>query len=310
MRPVFADLKSDFVFKKVFGSEEHKDILIALLNALLDLTGPAAIVDVTYLSEEQRPKVEELKHSVVDVKCKDSRGGFFVVEMQVLQVEGFDKRVVYNASKAYVSQIARGEEYLGLDDVVAISICDFVLWPDAPAQPAVPLVSHWRMQEQRNGRVGLSQVQYVFVELPKLPLDRPPGDLAEEWAYVFRRAPALRDVPAHVLHEGPRKALEAARSAHFSADEWEAYDRESVAIQDARGAIVFAERRGEARGEARGELRARRQVLRAVLAARGFTLTAAQEARIEGGEEAAELDGWIVRATTAGAVEDVFVGAG
>ena len=143
-----------------------------------------------------------------------------------------------------------------------------------------------------------------------LPLDRPPGDLAEEWAYVFRRAPALRDVPAHVLHEGPRKALEAARSAHFSADEWEAYDRESVAIQDARGAIVFAERRGEARGEARGELRARRQVLRAVLAARGFTLTAAQEARIEGGEEAAELDGWIVRATTAGAVEDVFVGAG
>ncbi len=61
MRPVFADLKSDFVFKKVFGTEAHKDILIALLNALLDLTGPAAIVDVTYLSEEQRPKVEELR---------------------------------------------------------------------------------------------------------------------------------------------------------------------------------------------------------------------------------------------------------
>jgi predicted transposase/invertase (TIGR01784 family) len=309
MRPVFADLKSDFVFKKVFGAEEHKDILIALLNALLDLKGPATIVDVTYLSEEQRPKVEELKHSVVDVKCKDSRGRFFVVEMQVLQVEGFDKRVVYNASKAYVSQIARGEEYLGLDDVVAISICDFVLWPDAPPQPAVPLVSHWRMQEQHGGRVGLSQVQYVFVELPKLPLDRPPGDLAEEWAYVFRRAPALRDVPAHVQHEGPRKALEAARSAHFSADEWEAYDRESVAIQDARGAIVFAERRGEQRGRELGELNARRQVLRAVLAARGFALTAEQEARVEACEEVGVLDAWIVRAATVGAVEGVFVGA-
>jgi len=309
MRPVFADLKSDFVFKKVFGSEEHKDILIALLNALLDLRGVGAVVDVTYLSEEQRPKVDELKHSVVDVKCKDARGRFFVVEMQVLQVEGFDKRAVYNASKAYVNQIARGEEYLGLDDVVAVSICDFVLWPEADAQPAVPLVSHWRMQEQHGGRLGLSHVQYVFVELPKLPLDRPPGDVAEEWAYVFRRAPSLRDVPAHVHHEGPRKALEAARSAHFSAEEWEAYDRESVAIQDARGAITFAERRGEARGEARGELKARREVLRAVLAARGFALTAAQEARLEACDDAAVLDGWIVRATTARSVGEVWGGA-
>jgi hypothetical protein len=165
------------------------------------------------------------------------------------------------------------------------------------------------MQEQHGGRVGLSQVQYVFVELPKLPLDRPPGDLAEEWAYVFRRAPALRDVPAHVQHEGPRKALEAARSAHFSADEWEAYDRESVAIQDARGAIVFAERRGEQRGRELGELNARRQVLRAVLAARGFALTAEQEARVEACEEVGVLDAWIVRAATVGAVEGVFVGA-
>jgi len=243
------------------------------------------------------------------VKCNDSNRRSFVVKMQVLQVEGFDKRVVYNASKSYVSQASRGEETIGLDNVVAISICDFVLWPDAPPQPAVPLVSHWRMQEQHGGRVGLSQVQYVFVELPKLPLDRPPGDLAEEWAYVFRRAPALRDVPAHVQHEGPRKALEAARSAHFSADEWEAYDRESVAIQDARGAIVFAERRGEQRGRELGELNARRQVLRAVLAARGFALTAEQEARVEACEEVGVLDAWIVRAATVGAVEGVFFGA-
>ncbi len=316
MRPVFADLKSDFVFKKVFGSEEHKDVLIALLNALLDLAAERAVVDLTYLREEERPRVEELKHSIVDVKCRDALGRFFVVEMQVLQVEGFDKRVVYNASKAYVNQIARGEEYLGLDDVVAVSICDFVLWPDASTQPLVPLVSHWRMQEQHGGRLGLSHVQYVFVELPKLPLDRPPHDLSEEWAYVFRRAPALREVPAHVHHEGPRKALEAARSAHFNADEWEAYDRESVAIQDARGAITFAERRGEARGvalgealgEARGEIKARRQVLRALLTARALAPSVEHQARIEACEDLQVLDAWIVRAATAPGIDDVFAG--
>jgi predicted transposase/invertase (TIGR01784 family) len=85
---------------------------------------------VTHLREEERPKVEELKHSIVDVKCRDGRGRCFVVEMQVLHVEGFEKRVVYNASKAYVNQLARGEDYPSLDDVVAVSICDFELWPD------------------------------------------------------------------------------------------------------------------------------------------------------------------------------------
>ena len=300
MRSVFANLKSDFVFKKVFGSQQHKDVLIALLNALLDRPADRAVVDVTYLREEERPKVEELKHSIVDVKCRDARGTFFVVEMQVLQVEAFDKRVVYNASKAYVNQLATGEDYLALGDVVAISICDFILWPDTAGEPKVPLVSHWRMQEQHGGRVGLSHVQYVFVELPKLPLDRPPGDLVEEWAYVFRRAPALREVPAHVLHEGPRKALEAARSAHFSAAEWEAYDREGIAIQDARGAMSFAVKRAE--------LQSRRQVLRMLLKHAGVALTEVEEARVEACDEPAELDGWIVRAATARTVGDVFGG--
>ena len=111
MRPVFADLKTDFVFKKVFGSEAHKDVLIALINALLELSGERAVQAVTFLREEERPKVEELKFSIVDVKCRDARGTVFVVEMQVLNVEGFEKRVVYNASKAYVGQLSAGDAY-------------------------------------------------------------------------------------------------------------------------------------------------------------------------------------------------------
>lgn len=74
MRPVFADPKTDFVFKKLFGTEDHKDLLIALLNALLGLTEDRGIVDVTFLRGEERPPVRELKFSVVDVKCRDARG--------------------------------------------------------------------------------------------------------------------------------------------------------------------------------------------------------------------------------------------
>lgn len=110
MRPVFADPKTDFVFKRLFGTEEHKDLTIALLNALLGLEGERRIVDLTFLREEERPRVAEMKLSIVDVKCCDAGGTRYVVEMQVLNVEGFEKRVVYNASKAYVNQLGAGSE--------------------------------------------------------------------------------------------------------------------------------------------------------------------------------------------------------
>jgi predicted transposase/invertase (TIGR01784 family) len=109
--PVFADPKTDFVFKRIFGAEARKPLLIALLNHLLELEGDHRILDVQHLSGEQHIDVPELKLSIVDVKCTDAAGRRFVVEMQVLKVEGFDKRVVYNASKAYVMQLRSAEEY-------------------------------------------------------------------------------------------------------------------------------------------------------------------------------------------------------
>jgi predicted transposase/invertase (TIGR01784 family) len=117
--PTFADPKTDFAFKRIFGSEEHTSVLVAFLNDMLDLDEPHRIVTVELLPAEQRPAVAELKLSIVDVKCTDARGVTYVVEMQVLQVEGFEKRVVYNVAKAYVNQITRGELYPDLNDVVA-----------------------------------------------------------------------------------------------------------------------------------------------------------------------------------------------
>ncbi|MCK6591608.1 MAG: Rpn family recombination-promoting nuclease/putative transposase, partial [Polyangiaceae bacterium] len=108
MRPDFADPKTDFVFHRLFGTEEHKELLLALLNALLELDPAHRIVEVELLSPEQRPSVNELKFSIVDVKCDDAQGIRCVVEMQVLNVEGFENRVMYNAAKAYATQLSAG----------------------------------------------------------------------------------------------------------------------------------------------------------------------------------------------------------
>ena len=254
MRRVFADPKTDFVFKRIFGTEVHKPLLIELLNSLLELAGGHRIVDLEYLSPAQHVPVEELKLSLVDVKCLDQRGRHYVVEMQVLKVEGFEKRVVYNTSKAYVTQLRAGEDYPGLDDVVGVTICDFLLWPGPPVPGGapVPMLSRWRMQEQHGGALGLSQVQYVFLELPKYRSGDDPQGTIDRWAYFFREAKNLDVVPPALSQTPFREALEVARLAGFSAGELDLYDRAKIAEQDARGALSLAERLGREEGREEG----------------------------------------------------------
>ena len=164
-RPVFADPKTDFVFQRIFGTDEHKSALIGFLNDVLGLDHAHRVTDVSFLPAEQRPKVSELKYSIVDVKCVDARGTTYVVEMQVLNVEAFEKRVVYNVAKAYTNQLEVGDDYPELDDVIGISICDFELWPRHDGA-SVPMLSRWRMQEQTSGVRGLPSSSSSFWNCP------------------------------------------------------------------------------------------------------------------------------------------------
>ena len=300
MHPVFADPKTDFVFKRIFGSEARKPLLIALLNHLLELEGERRILDVQHLRGDQHIDVAELKLSIVDVKCTDATGRRFVVEMQVLKVEGFEKRVVYNASKAYVMQLRNAEEYPALCDVVGVTICNFNLWPEKDERGLfkVPMLSRWRMQEQHSRERGLPQVQYVFLELPKYASGDAPETLIEKWAYFFREAKNLEVIPP-ALSEGPfRDALEVARTATFSSEEWEAYERAKMAEQDARGALSLARKEGK--------VEAKRETLLRLLARAGIALTDDDRAHIDGCSNTATLDLWIDNVFGARSAADVF----
>lgn len=313
MLPTFADPKTDFVFKRIFGAAERKPLLIALLNDLLELEGEHRILDLQHLSLEQHVAVPELKLSIVDVKCTDASGRRFVVEMQVAKVEGLEKRIVYNASKAYVMQLRAAEKYPALCDVVGVTICNFKLWPNrikGDGRYKVPMLSRWRMQEQHSRKKGLPQVQYVFLELPKYSAGDDPRTTVDKWAYFFREARDLDVVPP-ALSEGPfREALDVARTASFTAAEWEAYERAKMAEQDARGALTVAHQEGVAHGHRSGLVEGKSAAIFAVLSARGVPVTAEARARIESCRDQVMLDRWIARAATAGSIEDVFAGSG
>ena len=125
----FINPKTDFAFKKIFGSERSKGILISFLNALLYDDRPI-IADLEIIDPYLAPKIQGMKDTYVDVRARLQGGRRIIIEMQVLNVEGFEKRVLYNAAKAYSTQLLVGDRYHLLEGVVALTITDFVMFPD------------------------------------------------------------------------------------------------------------------------------------------------------------------------------------
>ncbi|GBL78534.1 hypothetical protein AVEN_65140-1 [Araneus ventricosus] len=98
----FLNPKNKYAFKRIFGTEKNKDILIHLLNDILGLTGEAKIKDVKFLNPILNPYIASQKESIVDVLCRDSKG-IQTMRMQVARTTGFEKRAQYYAAGAYFS---------------------------------------------------------------------------------------------------------------------------------------------------------------------------------------------------------------
>ena len=125
----FVDPKADLAFKRVFA--EHKDLLKSFLNALLPLPADGLIDDLEYLTPEQAPEVPGLfKNSIVDVKCRDTQGRTFIVEMQIMWSPSFEQRLVFAGAQAYVKQLKSGEPYRSLQPVYALAILNDIYRKD------------------------------------------------------------------------------------------------------------------------------------------------------------------------------------
>lgn len=303
----FGDLKNDFVFRRIFASKP--DILCGLLNDLLERSAEQTIESIEYLPSEHLPLVPGFKLSILDVRCKDRSGATFVVEMQLVHVAGFDKRVVYNGCKAYVGQLKAGDPYTNLTDVVAISICDFVLWPDdeliAKGLTPVPMLSRWNMRERHSHNHGLLQVQYAFLELPKLS-NAPPKTGAEIWAWLFVHGHELREIPES-LPQGPyRQALDMANQATFTEEEFDAYRKVTDEIEQLKVLLDYKWNSGLIEGEARGEMKAKRETLLRLLLRSGIETADEQLVRIRNCADVATLDRWTDNVINAKTMADVF----
>jgi len=244
----FLDVKTDFAFKKVFGSEGSKDILLSFMNAVIHFDGHR-IENLEILDPYQIPLIEGMKDSYVDVKAKLDNGTYVIIEMQVLNVEGLEQRILYNAAKSYSTQIVRGEKYATLMPVVALTLTDFIMFKDFD-----DVRSEYRMKEVKHLREYNGDLRLVFYELPKfLKTVNELETLEDKWLYFVKDAGSLEFKP-ETLTSIPEieHALDIANEAGLPCHELEMQHKRRDFIILQRGSIEKAKTDGLAEGRADG----------------------------------------------------------
>lgn len=186
----FVDVKTDIAFKKIFGSEQHKEILISFLNAVLDLNGEFCIQEVSLKNPWQAPDIAILKETILDIKAVDGRGITFIIEMQVRDNPYFDKRALYYSAKAYTGQIARGDDYPKLNQVIFIGILNFNSFEGDN------YITHHLILNKETLKCEIPDLEFNFIELRKFnKSEEQLESIIDKWIYFIKNAGNLSMIP-------------------------------------------------------------------------------------------------------------------
>ena len=220
---------TDITFRKVFG--EHIDLTASLLNAFLPLGEGRVITDLKYVTHELMPETPTRKNSLVDVRCEDSDGRTFLVEMQINWDTDFMQRVVFNTSKAYVKQLDRGKKFELLQPVYSLNFVNGDLHKG---------LSEWYHPYQlvhlyHTNRV-IEGLKIVFAEMEKYQKLPVKGNTKMDlWMRFFTEMTEKTRRPAPELLADPdiAKAIEQLEIINYTEAEMEQYERywDSVSVE-------------------------------------------------------------------------------
>lgn len=260
--------KADLTFKKVFG--EHPDLVASFLNALLPFDSPEERIEhVEYLPSELVPQTPLRKNSIVDVRCKDKRGRQFIVEMQMVWSSEFKQRVLFNASKAYVRQIAGGEDYELLQPVYSLNLVNDIFEPELEGY-----YHNYRIVHVEHSDRIIEGLHFVFVELPKFtPHTYKEKKMHVLWLrYLTEIDEKTREVPQELLDNPDiKKAVAQLEESAFTDAQLRGYEKFWDTVSVEKTLINSAERKGRAEGHAEGRAEGIKQTARR-MKAKGYPL--------------------------------------
>ena len=232
---------TDFGFKKLFGTEPNKILLIDFLNEILP---DRKIKDLTYSSNEKMGKTEIDRKAIFDLYCIGDNGERFIVEMQKAKQNYFKDRSVFYASFPIQEQAKKNDWDNKLDPVYSVGILDFVFDDHKDDDELLHVV------ELKNQRceVFFDKLKFVYLELPKFKKTEEELETHfDKWLYVFTHLSKLQDRPKKLQERVFARLFEAAEIAKFTPKERHAYEDSLKHYRDIKNVVDTA--RGEGREE-------------------------------------------------------------
>jgi len=237
----YVNIFTDFGFKRVFGEEVNKDLLIDFLNELLK--GEQSIKDLTYKKTEHLGSNDVDRKAIFDLYCENEKGEKFIVEIQKTKQKFFKDRALYYSTFPIVEQAEQGDWNFELEAVYTIAILDFV-FDDSDKDKTV--VSHVQLMDTKKNKVFYPKLTFVYLQMPNFnKKEEELEDRFEMWLYVFRNIHRLHDLPKRLQQRIFEKFFRTAEIALFKPEERVAYEDSLKYYRDMKNSLDTSREEGK-----------------------------------------------------------------
>lgn len=241
LRERYINPYTDFGFKKLFGTEINKDLLMSFLNSFLDTK--EAITSVRYLNSERLGDGVGDRRSVFDVYCETEKGEKFIVEMQKAGQRYFKDRSVYYSTTPIREQAQQGEWNFRLENVYTVGVLDFV-FPnnEYPADEYYHVV---KLMDVADKHVFYDKLTFVYLEMPKFNKTEDELEtMFDKWMYALRNLSRLLDRPKALQDRIFEKFFNQAEIAQYNEEERREYETSVKNYRDYINTMDYAHDNG------------------------------------------------------------------
>lgn len=253
MQDKYINPLTDFGFKKLFGTEPNKDLLIDFLNQLLPSN--KKVKNLSYTKNEHLGNSPIDRKAIFDLYCESKNGEKFIVEMQKAKQNYFKDRSVYYATFPIQEQAKRGEWNYKLNDIFTIGILDFV-FDDTPDNNYLTTV---KLKDQ-DCQVFYDKLTFIYLELPKFTkTEQQLQSKFDKWMFVLKHLANLQNRPTALKEKVFKKLFEAAEIAKFSPKEKQQYEDSLKYYRDIKNVVDTSKEEGREEGREEGKLEGLKQ---------------------------------------------------
>ena len=247
---------TDWGFKRLFGQEFSKALLIDFLNDLL--AGELSVKDVKFRDKELLPETKDQRGIICDVYCESDTGERFIVEMQNKWQPHFLDRSICYACRSVLAQVEKGKSerdgaYQFLP-VYTVCFMNYIPHFDEVNKFRTDIV----LADKESGAVASNKLRFIYLALPlfKKKAEECETDF-EKWIYVLKHMEALSRMPFTAQKNIFKQLEKYADSHHLNKDEWEAYENSLWIARDQMAYMAAYEREAREKGLAEGRAEGR-----------------------------------------------------